>query len=1527
MSPAFQAPVLNGLKVYGADPFRLDFILNKGEGSGDPAALKTDSSRLIKYFLASLTIPEKDLWVNLSPYEKDRIVPDAFGRTEMGRDLLGQDYLLKQITASALYPQGETGREFWQKVYARAYEKFGTTDIPVDTFNKVWITPEKAVVYENSLAGSVYIVESRLKVMLESDYLAQGQHASAGKSVSRDDIPKQVLKDVVIPVLEQEVNEGKNFILLRQVYQSLILAVWYKKKIMAGILSEVYVDRGKVRGLEGRELSPEEIWSKYVEAFRKGAFNLIREEKDAFTDEVIPRKYFSGGMDLARGLGQVIEYNADMAMIYALHPGTGERLVVQVRVTAAGGLGVSFEPVLEYPRPGDGHELEDAFINEEAAQFEWAVRQVMATGINRVSADDFSRILELTSRGEKFFNPQSLDKFLKRAPATAPRRLLMLRGLLSYKSEKGERLFTFPQALKIAGEVGIDREESIFKEIDQFLEMRESGAGSPQYFRGGDIHFMVFGPGELAERMNLIDYLRGKTDTDGRPVFRPNHIASIVYSGRKRAEKERFIDAAVEEDLFTGKGMADLIYSRKDLEQVVQEAREKKQREGLQAGPGPVVQDGAGEQVRQGAKSEEVRAAKEREKDERIRERAQRLADKEAAQAERIRLREEARAEKLRRLAEQTRLKREAVKERARKRAEKKPPKRLKEDVPPETRSLEVVVPAEQDSEVQALVSEADELSQEAAQDAEALKEEARLLAALERDAKKARQARESARRNSTAAKLAAREAQELREQAEADARARYWTALADAQRSGATARSGSDGESGSVAHLLDAQKAGEQEWLADFKLSPQAVTFFSRSHVARILRSPLSFGEKQRAIRILTELKSPDGRPLLRARDIADFLDQFSNVNVDDFVRIWNKEFSRTVIKPRQIWEYMGRPWMLRALLNYWSEPENMEIWPEIFLREKYALVWGREPSRLEQGIVVGVDQVLALVSMLLPEEAEEFDFKVRLSVREDMEILSSLKEEVPPPPDQIDGVIRRLRGSYDVNVRRKIGEYMISWLKAEGLWNRLQIYVAGDGMAGYRDRMKLVERYVKQYQWPYKTSSWEGLKVYADRLRYPVVRNQVTQLGLRPQERKIWRTRYLLSRTPEQVLEDDLRIGRISRDVIPILIERSYLDPQTFNVLPQAPAFDHKWFLGRVRLSQAEVARLERLLKLHRRQLTAEEVEGMIRATFSPEDLQGLLGKVPGLFEDRAFPDQDGYMPQVAEEGRPQEPVTSVELVVFDDDGERSFSTADNMEAGGIMENDTIGDGLRALAVYQPGVYEALRAAGRSGQEYQITRFEANASRGENNELYGIDEPMDGMDPEALDQTVSRIRGGVRLEKEGARQVLDKQLEGQPQQVQIVIDGGGTYDVTGLTMADALQMLFEMKPVALSGQQDERIFLLERSGVPEAQLLTPQDLMNEPARKGDVLHIESLPQLAAADAAMNKNTDPASNRLQENTGGIDLNPAGLKFKVESAPGGDIVFKLDPAQVEKFKAAEGFVPVIIGIQPLGDLLQFLGGK
>ncbi len=163
-TPRYVPVVIKGMTIHPDNPLMFDFIVHPGDDGLEGEALRVESNRLVKYFLASLTTPEDQMWVNLSPYEKDRIVPLSFGRTEMGKDLLAQDYLLKQLSASLMYPEGEPGRKFWDRVRKTAYEKYGTTDIPMNTFNKIWIVPEKAVVYENG--QSVFVVESHLKVMM-----------------------------------------------------------------------------------------------------------------------------------------------------------------------------------------------------------------------------------------------------------------------------------------------------------------------------------------------------------------------------------------------------------------------------------------------------------------------------------------------------------------------------------------------------------------------------------------------------------------------------------------------------------------------------------------------------------------------------------------------------------------------------------------------------------------------------------------------------------------------------------------------------------------------------------------------------------------------------------------------------------------------------------------------------------------------------------------------------------------------------------------------------------------------------------------------------------------------------------------------------------------------------------------------------------------------------------------------------------------------------------------------------------------
>ncbi len=323
LSPPLNPPILKGIKVHPDDPFRFDFILDKGDSQLSNNGLQEESRKLIKYFLASLTIPEKDLWVNLSPYEKDRIIPNSFGLTEMGRDLLAEDYMLKQITASLIYPEDEVGKKFWKRIYETAAKKYGTTNMLVNTFNKVWIVPEKAVVYENVKTGTAFVVESKLKVMLEQDYLSLEKHEGiqSKKMQTKDtnQLGSQVVREVVIPELTREVNENKNFAKLRQVYNSLILATWYKKKIKGSILMKAYSDKNKVAGVNINDpQEKEKIYQQYLKAFKSGVYNYIKEETDPLTQKIISRKYFSGGFGL-NGISQLLQNATPTETISSIH--------------------------------------------------------------------------------------------------------------------------------------------------------------------------------------------------------------------------------------------------------------------------------------------------------------------------------------------------------------------------------------------------------------------------------------------------------------------------------------------------------------------------------------------------------------------------------------------------------------------------------------------------------------------------------------------------------------------------------------------------------------------------------------------------------------------------------------------------------------------------------------------------------------------------------------------------------------------------------------------------------------------------------------------------------------------------------------------------------------------------------------------------------------------------------------------------------------------------------------------------------
>lgn len=268
-----QSPVLAGLRVDPLNPFTLEFLIDRGSENMSSQERQQEYLRLINYFLAALAVPDEDQWVNLSPDEPERILPGNFAHTLMGRDLLAQDMTLKQAASVLTDPETLTGQQFWQMASS------------AEMLSKIWILPERAVLYEKD--NTVYLLEQSLKAMTQAE-------SPAGS--------------VLVPVITGEVNHSQHFSGLRQIYSGMILAAWYKRALRGALLSESYADRSLVRGIDSDPGENIKIYDQYLSSLRNGVYDIIREEPDE-ESENSPRRYFAGGITgVGRDYAQVVVF-------------------------------------------------------------------------------------------------------------------------------------------------------------------------------------------------------------------------------------------------------------------------------------------------------------------------------------------------------------------------------------------------------------------------------------------------------------------------------------------------------------------------------------------------------------------------------------------------------------------------------------------------------------------------------------------------------------------------------------------------------------------------------------------------------------------------------------------------------------------------------------------------------------------------------------------------------------------------------------------------------------------------------------------------------------------------------------------------------------------------------------------------------------------------------------------------------------------------------------------------------------------
>ena len=279
-------------------------LLDKGDLKNlRPQELENATKELLNYFFVGISLPNDSFWVNLRPDSPEQIIDDALATTDVGKILLEADLQLKRDTAKFTSPETPEGKEYWDKLYQKAEEIFGSANITIPTLTRPWIVPDEIIIRETQ--DNAYIYKATLKVMLEQDYLKDSAiyNFKDGRLKTLNEYSSQLIRELIIPKLTKEINTSKRYASLRQVYYSLILAQWFKSRFYGkGGLYSWLIDKKNLNGITSKEnWSKSTYFKAYQQSFKDGEYNIKTPISTPFGQTI--RSYFSGGINFDIGQG------------------------------------------------------------------------------------------------------------------------------------------------------------------------------------------------------------------------------------------------------------------------------------------------------------------------------------------------------------------------------------------------------------------------------------------------------------------------------------------------------------------------------------------------------------------------------------------------------------------------------------------------------------------------------------------------------------------------------------------------------------------------------------------------------------------------------------------------------------------------------------------------------------------------------------------------------------------------------------------------------------------------------------------------------------------------------------------------------------------------------------------------------------------------------------------------------------------------------------------------------------------------
>ncbi|MCP3956475.1 MAG: toll/interleukin-1 receptor domain-containing protein [bacterium] len=298
-------PLIGGMVISASNPLQPGFkLLADGSRPSPTEEEQVElAMRLRNYLNASLVVQPDLLKVDLSPYDDYCGIPRALRHTELGRDLLAQDVVLKDYTARLLHPSLDAGRAFWSEL-----EEVQTTSERTNAWFRVWITPDDLTVRETGHEDHAEITVEKLgfKVQCEPDYRAYEYLKESGRpsDLVEPEINHravEIFKERILPLVHREVCLGDRFGILRQILTVIVMSTWVRQSSLAepfrkaGFLDSNDTERFNLNVVQEE---PTDIKEYYLRSLDAGVWQAVRASYDAERKQIVRRLYMAGGISL-----------------------------------------------------------------------------------------------------------------------------------------------------------------------------------------------------------------------------------------------------------------------------------------------------------------------------------------------------------------------------------------------------------------------------------------------------------------------------------------------------------------------------------------------------------------------------------------------------------------------------------------------------------------------------------------------------------------------------------------------------------------------------------------------------------------------------------------------------------------------------------------------------------------------------------------------------------------------------------------------------------------------------------------------------------------------------------------------------------------------------------------------------------------------------------------------------------------------------------------------------------------------------